>query len=114
MKTLQAASVSAQPINESNPFDWQATIAGPVIICTWVILVSKEGSPYEERLFQIQLKFDEDKYPKSPPKAKFVSPIFHPNVYPNGDVCISVLASSTWDPNISIGQSILYIFTFNS
>jgi len=45
-----------------------------------------------------------------PPKMKFETPIFHPNVYPNGDVCISILhppeddqygyekASERWSP----------------
>lgn len=26
-----------------------------------------------------------------PPKMKFETPIFHPNVYPSGEVCISIL-----------------------
>lgn len=30
-------------------------------------------------------------YPYSPPTFKFVRPIFHPNIYPDGKVCISIL-----------------------
>lgn len=30
-------------------------------------------------------------YPINPPKLKFITPIFHPNVYENGEVCISIL-----------------------
>ena len=30
-------------------------------------------------------------YPHQPPKLKFETPIFHPNVYENGEVCISIL-----------------------
>lgn len=30
-------------------------------------------------------------YPHSPPKLKFETPLFHPNVYENGEVCISIL-----------------------
>jgi hypothetical protein len=30
-------------------------------------------------------------YPERPPKMKFTTPIWHPNVYTNGDVCISIL-----------------------
>lgn len=30
-------------------------------------------------------------YPHQPPKLKFETPIFHPNVYQSGDVCISIL-----------------------
>lgn len=48
-------------------------------------------------------------YPINPPKLKFITPIFHPNVYENGEVCISILhegedqygyeaASERWSP----------------
>ncbi len=50
-------------------------------------------------------------YPHLPPKLTFQTPIpFHPNVYPNGDLCISILhppeedrygyesASERWSP----------------
>lgn len=49
-------------------------------------------------------------YPHMPPKLKFVTPLFHPNVYENGEVCISILhppeddkygyesASERWSP----------------
>ena len=51
-----------------------------------------------------------DKYPFSPPTFKFVRPIYHPNIYPDGKVCISILhppgddeqsgelASERWSP----------------
>jgi ubiquitin-conjugating enzyme E2 R len=32
-----------------------------------------------------------DKYPMSPPTFKFLKPIHHPNIYPDGRVCISIL-----------------------
>ena len=47
--------------------------------------MSSEGG-----IFNAKMKFPED-YPDKPPKMKFVTPIWHPNVYPNGDVCISIL-----------------------
>ena len=49
-------------------------------------------------------------YPHLPPTLKFETPIFHPNVYENGEVCISILhppeddkygyesASERWSP----------------
>jgi ubiquitin-conjugating enzyme E2 R len=30
-------------------------------------------------------------YPMSPPSFKFLRPIYHPNVYPDGRICISIL-----------------------
>ncbi|KAL5080983.1 hypothetical protein RYX36_009404 [Vicia faba] len=38
-------------------------------------------------------------YPKSPPSLKFTSEIWHPNVYPDGWVCISILHPPGDDPN---------------
>lgn len=51
-----------------------------------------------------------EKYPFSPPTFKFARPIYHPNIYPDGKVCISILhpagedeqsgelASERWSP----------------
>eukprot|EP01119_Soliformovum_irregulare_P012633 TRINITY_DN3295_c0_g1_i1.p1 TRINITY_DN3295_c0_g1~~TRINITY_DN3295_c0_g1_i1.p1 ORF type:complete len:166 (+),score=49.10 TRINITY_DN3295_c0_g1_i1:215-712(+) len=58
-----------------------------------------------------------DDYPNSPPKLRFVSEFWHPNVYPDGGVCISILhtpdpmntdekAEETWRP-IQTVESIL-------
>lgn len=30
-------------------------------------------------------------YPMSPPSFKFLRPIYHPNIYPDGKICISIL-----------------------
>ena len=36
------------------------------------------------------MEFSED-YPSKPPKCKFKPPLFHPNVYPSGTICLSIL-----------------------
>ncbi|KAG4972352.1 hypothetical protein JHK85_038773 [Glycine max] len=38
-------------------------------------------------------------YPNSPPSVKFTSELWHPNVYPDGRVCISILHPPGDDPN---------------
>nr|XP_020171566.1 ubiquitin-conjugating enzyme E2-18 kDa-like [Aegilops tauschii subsp. strangulata] len=38
----------------------------------------------------LTLHFSED-YPSKPPKCKFPTNFFHPNVYPSGTVCLSIL-----------------------
>ena len=43
------------------------------------------------------MKFPSD-YPYSPPSVKFLTKMWHPNVYENGDVCISILHPPTDDP----------------
>ena len=55
------------------------------------------------------MEFSED-YPAKPPKCKFVPPLFHPNVYPSGTVCLSILAEDEdWRPAITIKQILLGI-----
>lgn len=41
-------------------------------------------------LFTATFTFPRD-YPLSPPVMKFKSQMYHPNIYPNGTVCISIL-----------------------
>ena len=46
-----------------------------------------------------------DEYPSKPPKCKFVPPLFHPNVYPSGTICLSILnEDEDWRPAITIKQ----------
>jgi ubiquitin-conjugating enzyme E2 I len=53
--------------------------------------------------------FKED-YPSSPPKCKFEPPLFHPNVYPSGTVCLSLLdEDKDWRPAITIKQVQIYV-----
>ncbi|CAM6085300.1 unnamed protein product [Calypogeia fissa] len=37
-------------------------------------------------------------YPNSPPSVRFTSEMWHPNVYPDGRVCISILHAPGDDP----------------
>jgi ubiquitin-conjugating enzyme E2 I len=44
-------------------------------------------------------------YPSKPPKVKFTPPLFHPNVYPSGTVCLSILNEDEgWKPAITVKQ----------
>ena len=56
------------------------------------------------------LNIFQDDYPSTPPKVKFVPPLFHPNVYPSGTVCLSLLdEEKDWRPAITIKQILLGI-----
>lgn len=48
------------------------------------------------------MEFPEE-YPASPPKCKFNPVLFHPNIYPSGAVCLSILnEEEDWKPSLSI------------
>uniref|UniRef100_A0A8D2MYH7 UBC core domain-containing protein n=1 Tax=Zonotrichia albicollis TaxID=44394 RepID=A0A8D2MYH7_ZONAL len=47
--------------------------------------------------FQAHIKFPID-YPYSPPTFRFLTKMWHPNIYENGDVCISILHPPVDDP----------------
>ena len=57
----------------------------------WLILYTGiEGTPYEKGLFKVKLVFPDD-YPKSMPKAYFLTKIYHLNIKDpseGGDVCL--------------------------
>lgn len=79
--------VSAGPVSEDNFLEWECLLAGPPDTC------------YEGGIYAATLTFPED-YPLNPPKMVFTSPIYHPNVYKNGEVCISILHAPGDDPNM--------------
>ncbi|XP_065656072.1 ubiquitin-conjugating enzyme E2 G2 isoform X2 [Hydra vulgaris] len=77
--------ILAGPANEENFFEWEALIRGP------------DGTPFSGGVFVAKLIFPHD-YPLSPPKMRFQSEMFHPNIYTDGRVCISILHAPGDDP----------------
>jgi len=69
---------SAGLVDDSNIYEWEIVIVGP------------PDTPYEGGLFKALLTFTPE-YPNKPPKMKFISDMWHPNVYTTGEVCISIL-----------------------
>ncbi|KAF8449558.1 ubiquitin-conjugating enzyme E2 15 [Terfezia claveryi] len=72
------SSISVGLINE-NIYEWG------------VMLMIPDDCPlYGGGCFKARLRFPTE-YPILPPTMRFETPIWHPNIYPNGDVCISIL-----------------------
>uniref|UniRef100_A0A7S1ZEF8 E2 ubiquitin-conjugating enzyme n=2 Tax=Ditylum brightwellii TaxID=49249 RepID=A0A7S1ZEF8_9STRA len=82
----QLAELSKNPIDlvsvgltdDSNVYDWEILIMGP------------DGTIYEGGFFRARLVFPPD-FPNMPPTMTFISEMWHPNVYEDGKVCISIL-----------------------
>ena len=79
------------------------------------LLVWKCGIPGKARtawqggLYRLTVHFTED-YPNTPPKCQFDTALFHPNIYPSGTVCLSILdASKDWKPAIRLQDVLLGI-----
>ncbi|GAB5035052.1 ubiquitin-conjugating enzyme e2 i [Nannochloropsis oceanica] len=69
----------------------------------------KEGTDWDGGVYKVTMEFSED-YPSKPPKCKFVPALFHPNVYPSGTVCLSILnEDEDWRPAITVKQMLLGI-----
>ncbi|KAL0488023.1 ubiquitin conjugating enzyme E2 [Acrasis kona] len=69
----------------------------------------KAGTLWEGGEYRLNMEFSED-YPAKPPKCIFVPPLFHPNVYPSGTVCLSILNEEyDWKPSINVKQILLGI-----
>ncbi|KZT05227.1 ubiquitin-conjugating enzyme [Laetiporus sulphureus 93-53] len=69
---------SAGLVDDSNLYEWEILIIGP------------PDTIYEGGFFKARLSFPPE-YPLQPPKMRFITPMWHPNIYSDGNVCISIL-----------------------
>lgn len=82
-------------INEEDITDIQAFIEGPA------------GTPYSGGIFKVKLCLGKD-FPQAPPKAFFLTKIFHPNVATNGEICVNTLKKD-WKSDLGIKHILLTI-----
>ncbi|KAF5331176.1 hypothetical protein D9619_005359 [Psilocybe cf. subviscida] len=79
---------------------------GAMDLMVWEVgIPGKPKTAWEGGLYKLTMTFPED-YPSKPPKCKFTPALFHPNVYPSGTVCLSILdEEKAWKPAITIKQA---------
>ena len=100
-------------LNDDDIYNWDVLIIGP------------EDTIFESGIYTCKIKFPKE-YPMKPPVFTFTSKIFHPNIYDNGIVCISILhqpgddeygyedSSERWRPVHTVRTIILSIISILS
>ncbi|NWX18483.1 UBE2T enzyme, partial [Aegotheles bennettii] len=61
-------------------------------------------TPYEKGIFNLEIVVPE-RYPFEPPKIRFLTPIYHPNIDSAGRICLDVLKlppKGAWRPSLNI------------
>lgn len=81
------AGVSGAP-SDNNIMLWNAVIFGP------------HETPFEDGTFKLTIEFTEE-YPNKPPGVRFISKMFHPNVYADGSICLDIL-QNRWSPTYDV------------
>ncbi|KDR11908.1 ubiquitin-conjugating enzyme E2 T-like isoform X3 [Zootermopsis nevadensis] len=67
-------------------------------------IVGIKDTPYESGVFKIEIQIPE-KYPFEPPCARFITPVYHPNIDVAGRICLDLLRlppKGTWRPVITL------------
>ena len=97
MRNDPPPNCSAAPVDDENLLRWKAMIKGP------------PDSPYEGGEFHLTINLQDD-YPNKPPRVKFQTKIYHPNIdAAMGSVCLSILAKD-WSSQYNIRVVLLAIY----
>ena len=74
-------------------------------------ITGPEGSPFENGIFLLNIHIA-GRYPFEPPRCRFLTPIYHPNIDSGGRICLDTLKSppaGSWSPAVSLPSLLLSI-----
>ena len=95
MKRDPPPGISASP-HDGDIFVWDCVIFGV------------DDTIWADAVLKLQLLFSEE-YPQKAPYAKFITYVFHPNVFqPSGEICIDTLRKQ-WSPAFDVTTILLSI-----
>lgn len=86
---------TAQLTDEKDISVWSATIEGP------------KETPYSGGTFHMKVEFPAD-YPFKPPKITFITPVYHPNIGDDGEICMDILQDQ-WTPALTTCKVLISI-----
>ena len=64
------------------------------------VIIGPAETAFEDGTFRLVMHFEEQ-YPNKPPGVKFISQMFHPNVYGTGELCLDIL-QNRWSPTYDV------------
>lgn len=94
-KSIQGVCITPET---DNMYDLRITIVGP------------SGTPYENGIFFGTLEIPQE-YPLKPPKFKFTTKIYHPNIADDGRICMAVLKDD-WNPAVTLERLLKALVEF--
>lgn len=91
----EVANILQINCSEDNISQWSTIIKGP------------KDTAYEEGVYELEIKFPVN-YPFVPPKIKFITQMYHPNISKDGSICLDILKDQ-WSPALSVSKVLLSI-----
>ncbi|KAL3823404.1 hypothetical protein ACHAXA_004279 [Cyclostephanos tholiformis] len=81
------------------------------MMCLRAQITGPEDSPFEGGIFLLVVNVT-GRYPYEPPRCRFLTPVYHPNVDSGGRICLDTLKSppaGSWSPAVSLPSLLLSI-----
>jgi ubiquitin-conjugating enzyme E2 A len=87
----------------TDPIEGVTAAPCPDDIMTWnAVIFGPEETPFEDGTFRLVITFDES-YPNKPPVIRFITKMFHPNIYADGNICLDILQNK-WSPAYDVAN----------
>lgn len=81
-------------------------IPGNDILHMTGVIEGPDGTPYDKGTFRVSIEVPDD-YPFNPPKMKFITKLWHPNVSSQtGAICLDILKDQ-WSPALTIKTALI-------